>query len=63
MQGPLEAALSVTKHNFDAGGNNIATTTMVETDTVTRNRCQRCATAIVRPPNGSVEASPPLDNE
>ena len=61
--GPLEAALSVTKYSVDAGGSNIGTTAMVETDTVTGNRCQRCATATVRSPNGSVEASLPLDNE
>lgn len=49
--------LTFVKYNYDANGNWIGTTTIVETDKVSGDSYQGHATATIRSPSGTVEAS------
>lgn len=49
--------LTFVKYNYDANGQYIGTTTIVETDSVIGDRYNGHATATVRSPSGVVEAS------
>jgi hypothetical protein len=57
MVGVSTLHLTFVKYLYNAGGQFIGTTTVVETDTVSGNTYMGHATATVRSPNGTVETS------
>lgn len=57
MEGASTLHVAFIKYNYDTNGKYLGTTTVVETDTVAGDTYHGHATATVRSPNGTVEAS------